>query len=369
MDRRQFIAKAGLGAAGVAAGASALAAPAIAQSSPEVRWRMTSAFTKALDTIYGTGEAFTRAVAEATDGKFQIQSFATTEIVPTAGIVDAVQDGTVEMGHTASYYYFGKDPTFALGTAVPFGLNSRMLNAWMYFGGAMDLLNEFYAKYNIYGLPGGNTGAQMGGWFRKEINSVADINGLKMRIAGLGGIVMAKLGLVPQTLAVPEIYPSLEKGAIDATEFVGPYDDEKLGFDKVAKYYYYPGWWEGGAMLHFFINRDAWAKLPPSYQAIVKTAASEANVMMQARYDAVNPPAIRRLAAKGVQVRPFSADILRACFEASKEVYAELNAKSPDFKKVYDSMVAFRGEEYLWFQLADGTFDNFMYAQQRAGAL
>ena len=186
-----------------------------------------------------------------------------------------MQNGTVEMCHTASYYYFGKDPTFAFGTAVPFGLNSRMQNAWLYFGGGMELMNEFYKKFNIHAIPAGNTGAQMGGWFRKEIKDLADLNGLKMRIGGFAGRVSAKLGVVPQQIAGGDIYPALEKGTLDAAEWVGPYDDEKLGFHKVAQYYYYPGWWEGGAMLHNFINIDKWNELPQTYKSIVRTGVGD----------------------------------------------------------------------------------------------
>jgi TRAP-type mannitol/chloroaromatic compound transport system substrate-binding protein len=241
MKRRLF-----LRAAGVAVAATAVAKPAIAQSAPELRWRLTSSFPKSLDTLYGAAEAFAKAVAEASDNKFQIQVFAAGEIVPGLQAADAVQSGTVEMCHTASYYYFGKDPTFAFGTAVPFGLNSRMQTAWMYFGGGMELMNDLYKKFNIYGIPAGNTGAQMGGWFRKEIKELSDLNGLKMRIGGFAGRVISKLGVVPQQIAGGDIYPALEKGTLDACEWVGPFDDEKLGFYKVAQYYYYPGWWEGG---------------------------------------------------------------------------------------------------------------------------
>jgi TRAP-type mannitol/chloroaromatic compound transport system substrate-binding protein len=295
--------------------------------------------------------------------------FAAGEIVPGLQALDAVTNSTVEICHTSSYYYWGKDPTFAFATAVPFGLNSRMQNAWMYEAGGIDLFNQFYAKYNIYALPGGNTGAQMGGWFRSEIKSAADLAGVKMRIGGFAGAVISKLGVVPQQIAGGDIYPALEKGTIDAVEWVGPYDDEKLGFYKVAKYYYYPGWWEGGAMLHFMINTQRWNELPKTYQAIVTAAAAYANVRMQARYDAVNPGALRRLVAGGAQLRPFSQEIMQACFKAADEVYAEKSASNADFKKIYENMKAFRGEEYLWFQVTDGTYDNFMIAEQRAGAL
>lgn len=361
MDRRGFIRKAGV----VAAAVPALASPAIAQSMPELKWRMTSSFPKALDTIYGTAEAFAKNIAEATDNKFQITVFGPGEIVPALEAANAVAAGTVEMCQTASYYYWGKDPTFAFGTAVPFGLNSRQQNAWMYYGGGIDVMNEFYATKNLIAFPSGNTGAQMGGWFRKEIKSVADMQGLKMRIGGFGGKVISKIGVVPQQIAGPDVYQALEKGAIDAAEWVGPYDDEKLGFHKVAPYYYYPGWWEGGALLHHMINMDKWTELTPLYQSLVKTASQAANVDMQARYDALNPGALKKLAASGAKLAPFPQDVLEACFNAAKETYAEINATNAPFKKIHDAMMAFRADAYLWAQFPEFQFDQFMMGQQR----
>ncbi len=355
MKRRQF-----LQAAGLAAAATAVAKPAIAQSMPELKWRLTSSFPKSLDTIYGAAEVFTKAVAEATDNKFQIQVFAAGEIVPGLAAADAVQNGTVEMCHTASYYYFGKDPTFAFGCAVPFGLNARMENAWMYFGGGMELMNDFYKKFNIIAFPAGNTGAQMGGWFRKEIKTVADLKGLKMRIGGFAGTVLAKLGCVPQQIAGGDIYAALEKGTIDGAEWVGPYDDEKLGFQKVAPYYYYPGWWEGGAMLHNFINIDKWNSLPPAYKSLVRTASGYANEWMLAKYDAGNPAALKRLLAGGTKLQAFSPAIMDACLKAALEVYHEVSAKNADFKKVWESVLAFRNDQYLWWRVAEYTYDDFL---------
>ncbi len=264
------------------------------------------------------------------------------------------------MCHTASYYYFGKDPTFTFGTSLPFGLNKRMIDAWMFNGGGAELMNDFYKKYNIYGIPAGNTGAQMGGWFRKEIREVSDMNGLKMRIGGFAGRIMAKLGLVAQQIAGGEIYPALEKGTIDAAEWVGPYDDEKLGFHKVAQYYYYPGWWEGGPMLHNFINLAKWNSLPKHYQAIVHQASHVANTTMMAKYDAGNPAALKRLIAGGAQLRAFPASVMDAAFKSANEIYADLAKTNPDFKKVYDACVAFRGDQYLWWQVAEYGFDTFM---------
>jgi TRAP-type mannitol/chloroaromatic compound transport system substrate-binding protein len=269
------------------------------------------------------------------------------------------------MCNTASYYYWGKDPAFALGSVVPFGLNTRSMNAWWYQGGGEDLMNGFYAKHNIVAHACGNTGAQMGGFFRKEINSLDDLKGLKFRIGGFGGKVFSKVGVVPQSIAGGDIYPALEKGTIDGTEWVGPYDDEKLGFHKVAKFYYYPGWWEGNAMLLNFVNKAKWDALPKSYQAALRAASAEANSWMLAKYDAQNPAALKRLVAQGVQLRSFNEQILDACFNAAEETYKEMAAQSADFKKIHESMMAFRAEQYLWFQLSEYTFDTYMMIQQR----
>src|SRR5215470_7431215 len=322
MRRRSLIAGGGVGLVG-----AALAAPAIAQSQPTLNWRLASSWPKSLDTIYGGAEYLAKRVAEATDNKFQIRAFAGGEIVPALQVLDAVQNKTVEMGHTASYYYVGKDPTFGLDCTIPFGMNYRQMNAWMTHGGGTELLRNFFKDYNIYNIPAGNTGAQMGGWYRKEIKTVDDLKGIKFRIgSGLAGAALAKLGVVPQTIPGGDIYPALEKGTIDAAEWVGPYDDEKLGFYKIAKYYYYPGWWEGQAQISFYVNIAQWEQLPKSYQAILDAACAEANVNMQAKYDARNMPALRRLVANGTQLRPFSRDILEACWKAANEVYEETSA-------------------------------------------
>jgi TRAP-type mannitol/chloroaromatic compound transport system substrate-binding protein len=355
MKRREFLKTAGVGLA-----ASAVAAPAIAQSMPELKWRLTASWPKSLDTLYGACETFSKYVSEATDGKFQIQSFAAGEIVPALQVLDAVQNGTVECGHTASYYYIGKDPTWALFCATPFGLNGRQQNAWFYEGEGQKLIDDFSKKYNSYWLPMGNTGAQMGGWFNKEIKEVSDLRGLKMRIGGWAGRTLGKLGVVAQQIAGGDIYPALEKGTIDAAEWVGPYDDEKLGFYKVAKYYYYPGWWEGGTAIHLLMNQPKWNELPKNYQAIVKAAAGFANIEMTGRYDARNPTALKRLVAAGTQLRPFPQSVLEACLRASIEVNTETSATNPDFKKVWDSIQAFRNDEYLWWQVAEYTYDTFM---------
>src|SRR5450759_2332171 len=291
MKRRDFIKVTGMGVAGVAT----MAAPAIAQSMPEIKWRMPTSWPKSLDTLYGGAEIMAKVVAEATDNKFQIQTFAGGEIVPGLQVLDAVQNGTCEIGHTASYYYFGKDPTFTFGSSVPFGPNMRINQAWYMLGGGKEVLNEFYKKYNVISLLAGNTGTQMGGWFRKEIKTVNDLKGLKFRIGGFAGRVLQRLGVVAQQIPAGEIYQALEKGNIDAAEWIAPFDDEKLGLYKVAPYYYTPGWWEGSAQLSFYVGEKEWKALPPQYQAALEVATFEAHVRCQADWDARNPLALARL--------------------------------------------------------------------------
>jgi len=354
MKRRQFLQAAGLGLA-----ATAVAKPAVAQSNPTISWRLTASWPKSLDTLYGACEVFAKSVAEITDNRFQLQVFAAGEIVPALAVLDAVQAGTVEMGNTGAYYYWGKDPALALGTAVPFGLNTRQMESWLRHGGGNELLQEVFASFNCFGIPMGNTTCQMGGWFRKEINKVDDLHGLKFRIGGFAGKIISRLGVVPQQIAAGDIYSSLEKGTIDAVEWIGPYDDEKLGFQKIAKYYYYPAWWEGSANGHTLVNLDKWNGLPKHYQAALLAAARDAGHWLTGKYDAVNPPALRRLLAGGTQLRGFSQEIMEASYRAANEVYAETSAENPRFKKIYDSMVAFRSDSYLWWQVGEMSFDSF----------
>ena len=356
MERRSFLKKA---AAGVAA--AGVAGPAIAQSQPSIQWRLAASWPKSLDTLYGGAELVARRVGEITDGKFTIRAFAAGEIVPALQVLDAVQAGTVELGHTATYYYFGKDPTFALGTSVCFGMNTRQNNAWWHFGGGREAMEPLFKEYGCIAIPAGNTGCQMGGWFRKEIKSVADLKGLKFRIGGMAGLILAKLGVVPQLIGGPDIYPALEKGTIDAAEWVGPYDDEKLGFNKVAQHYYYPGFWEGGPTLLTLVNEKKWNELPKSYQAALIAACGEANAWMPAKYDAQNPPALRRLIGSGTKIHPFPRSVLEAAEKASYELYEELKAKSKHWARVYPEWKKFRDEQYLWFRVAESTFDNYSF--------
>ena len=359
MERRSFVRHAGL--AGVLA---AGAAPAVVHAQAQVRWRLASSFPKSLDTIFGAADVFAKKVSEMTGGKFQISVHAGGEIVPALQVVDAVQNATVEIAHTAPYYFFGKDETFALGCAIPFGLNSRQMTAWMVEGNGLKLMREFYRNYNIINFLGGNTGAQMGGWYRKEIKSIADVKGLKIRIGGFAGRVMERLGAVPQQIAGGEIYSALEKGTIDAAEWVGPYDDQKLGFNKVAPNYYYPGWWEGGPELDFFINTKAYDALSSEYKAVVEAASAMAHIDMQAKYDAKNPGALKQLVGSGTKLFRFPKDVMDAAFKESMGIYAELSAKNPNWKKVYEDYANFRRDQNLWFRFAEAGFDDFMQSQK-----
>jgi TRAP-type mannitol/chloroaromatic compound transport system substrate-binding protein len=359
MQRRSFIRKTGI--AGVLA---AGAAPAIVHAQANIRWRLASSFPKSLDTIYGAAEVFAKKVGEMTGGKFQISTHAAGELMPPFGVVDGVQNATIEMAHTAPYYFFGKDPTFALGCAIPFGLNARQMNAWMLEGNGMKLMREFYAKYNIVNFVGGNTGAQMGGWFRKEIKSLADMKGLKFRIGGFGGRVLERIGGVPQNIPGGEIYQALEKGTIDAAEWVGPYDDEKLGFAKVAPFYAYPGWWEGGPELDFYVNSAAYNGLSAEYKAILESATALAAMDMTAKYDARNPAALKRLVGGGAKLFRFPKETMDAAFKEAIALYSELSGTNPGWKKIYDDYAAFRRDANLWFRFTESGFDDFMQNQK-----
>ena len=358
MDRRSVIKNAGI--AGILAAGMA---PAV-HAQAAVRWRIASSFPKSLDTIFGGAETFAKQVKAMSGGKFDVSVHAAGELMPPLGVVDAVQQGSIEACHTAPYYFFGKNEAFGLGCAIPFGLNSRQMSAWMFEGNGLKLMREFYAGYNIVNFPCGNTGAQMGGWFRKEIKSLADIKGLKFRIGGFGGKVIEKLGGIPQNIPGGEIYPALEKGTIDAAEWVGPYDDQKLGFNKVAPYYYYPGWWEGGPQLDLFVNQKAWDALSPENKAIVESATAHAHVVMQARYDALNPGALKQLVGSGTKLRAFPQDMMNEAFKAAMALYNDLSAKNPQWNKIYADFSKFRAEQNVWFRFTEATFDRFMQAQK-----
>ena len=359
MERRSFLKQASVGLA-----AGAVAGPALAQNAPAIKWRMASSYPKSLDTIYGATEFLVKRVADMSGGKFQIQLFAAGEIVPGTAVHDAVKDGTVETGFTNSAFYFGKEPTYCIDSAIPFGMNSRQIKAWYRHGNGAKLMGDFLARSNIVSIPAGNTGAQIGGWYRKEIKSIADLKGMKMRVVGIAGAVLSKLGVVPQLIAGGDIYPALEKGVIDAVEWVGPYDDQKLGFNKVAKYYYYPSWWEGGAQMCVYVNARKWAELPKEYQAMLLAACTEADTEMVARYDANNPAALRQLLASGTKIQPFPKDVMEAAYKAAQEYYAETSAKYPDFKNIYDDYKKFLDDQNFWYRVAENEFAKFMFSRR-----
>ena len=358
MDRRSLIRHAGI--AGVLASA---VAPAV-HAQPLVRWRLASSFPKSLDTIYGGAETFAMHVKVVSGGKFDVQVYAAGELMPAFSVVDGVQRGTIEAAHTAPYYFSAKDETFAIGGAIPFGLNSRQMSAWTFHGNGLKLMREFYARYNMISFPCGNTGAQMGGWFRKEIKSLSDMKGLKFRVGGFAGKVIERLGAIPLNLPGGEIYQALDTGDIDAAEWIGPYDDQKLGFNKVAPNYYYPGWWEGGLQLDLYVNQKAYDALTPEYRALINVAASAAHVDMQAKYDAKNPAALKQLVGAGARLRPFPSDVMNAAFKESMQLYAQLSASNPAWAKVYADYARFRGDQNLWFRFTEATFDRFMQGQK-----
>jgi TRAP-type mannitol/chloroaromatic compound transport system substrate-binding protein len=358
MERRSFVRGAGI--AGVLA---AGVAPAV-HAQTALRWRLTSSFPKSLDTLFGVNDVLAAKIKDMSGGKFIITTHAPGELVPALGTIDAVKDGTVEMANTAPYYYFGKDETFALSCAIPFGLNARQMAAWYYEGNGLKLMREFYRGYNIVNFPCGNTGAQMGGWWRKEIKSLADLKGQKFRVGGFGGKVAERIGVVPQNIPGGEIYQALEKGTIDAAEWVGPYDDQKLGFQKVAPFYAYPGWWEGGPGIELHVNAKAYDALPAEYKAMIETACGYCHMDMVGKYDAKNAAALKQLVAGGAKLFPFPKDVMDAAFKEAMALYEEISAKNANWKKVYADYSAFRRDANLWFRFTEATFDDFMQRQK-----
>ncbi len=366
MNRRKFLKQSLTGAAG--AGVISACAPD-EQNGPAVHpqksvtWRLASSFPRSLDTIFGGAEVLAERVEAMSEGRFRIRCHPAGEIVPAVQVMDAAQQGTVQVAHTASYYFIGKNPALAFDACVPFGFTSRQQTAWLTEGGGLELMRGLFADFNLTTFPAGNTGSQMGGWFKREIRSAEDLKGLRMRIPGLGGQVMDRLGATVQMIAGGEIFPALERGAIDATEWVGPYDDEKLGFHKVAKYYYYPGWWEPGPSLSYQVNLDAWNKLPKTYQEMFVSAASESATAMQARYDQRNPPALRRLLDQGVEMRPFSDDLMRAARDASLDMLEEQAAADATYRSIYNSWKQARRDAYRWFGTAELAYSRFAFGE------
>ncbi len=368
MERRDFTKTALLGAAGAGLltgcgneeSSAEDGAPNV-QTNTQVRWRLASSFSRSLDTIYGAAEVLSDRLEALTDGNFQLLTYPGGELVPAFEVLESVQNRTVEMGHSASYYFIGKNPALAFDCTVPFGLTARQYNAWLYYGGGMELMRDLFADFNILNLPGGNTGTQMGGWFRTEVTSLEDMRGLKMRIPGLGGSVMSEMGVNTQVLPSGEIYPSLERGAIDAAEWVGPYDDEKLGFHEVANYYYYPGWWEPGPALTFYVNRDAYEDLPTQYQEALKTAAAEANLRMLAQYDHKNPAALDRLLDKGTTLRRFPDDVMQRAQEVTTQILEDNASGNQQYREIYEAYKKAREDAYRWFGTAEMGYADFAF--------
>ncbi len=369
-DRRSFLCGGLVGAAAGIVGASTAgvlrsshggAQRTTATGRPIVEWRLASSFPQSLDTIYGSATVLAERVAAMTEGAFRIRVHQAGELVPALQVLDAVQNGAAEVGQTGGYYYVGKAAALAFDTCVPFGLTPRQQSAWLFEGGGLELVRGVYADFGIVSFPCGNTGTQMGGWFRTPVETLDDLRGLKMRIPGLGGRVMNALGVTVQNLGGGEIYSALERGAIDATEWVGPYDDEKLGFWRIAKNYYYPGWWEPGPSLSFLVNRAAWDKLPSDYKAVFEAASRQAYGAMQERYDAKNPPALERLLAQGIELRPFSETILKGAREASETLLDDDARQDATYRRILEHWRSFRRESFRWFATAELAYANFAW--------
>lgn len=329
-----------------------------------MRWRLVSSFPRSLDTLLGAAEVFARKVRQLSQGRFEVSVHPAGELVAAFDVLDAVQAGTIEAAHTASSYFHARDETFAIGGAIPFGLNSRQMSAWTFAGNGMGLMREFYAKHGIVHFPCGNTGAQMGGWMRRPLTGAADFKGLKFRVSGLAGRIIERLGGIPRNLPGAEICQALELGALDAAEWVGPYDDQKLGLHTVARHYHYPGWWEGGLQLDLYIHSKAFQTLRKEHQAMVAMASAHAHVLTQARYDARNPPALKQLALAGVDLRPFPPEVMSQALRQSIDLYEEISARNANWKKVYTDYARFRADQNRWFRFTEATFDRFMQSQR-----
>jgi len=372
MERRQFLKLASMGALGAAAlaacqtGDADLDEAAGDETLPELEWDVATSWPTSLDTIYGGAQTFAERVSAMTGGKFMITAQPGGEVVPPLEILQNVETNSIDAGHTASYYYVNLDPTTAFGTAVPFGLNARQNNAWLYEAGGLELMQEFYAeRFNAIQFPAGNTGVQMGGWFNVELNSLSDLQGLRMRIPGLGGQVMTALGVTVQVLPGGEIFQNLQTNAIDAAEWVGPYDDLVLGFHEVADFYYHPGWWEPGPTLEVQIPLPKWNELPEVYQEIIKAAAFEANTTMMARYDALNPESFQEILNNSdVQVLPYPDEIMEAAADAANQINEDNAVANADFATVYEHWSAFRDLVQPWFAVAETSYLDFIAAQQ-----
>ena len=356
MKRRQFVKS--LGAGSLAVGAAVAGAP-VARAADKVKWKMVTTWPKNFPGL-GTGaNNLAKLITEMSGGRIEVKVYGAKELVGALEIFDAVSRGTAEMGHGAAYYWKGKSEAAQFFAAVPFGLTAQEMNGWLYHGGGMELWKELYDGFGLVPTAAGNTGVQMGGWFNKEINSVDDLKGLKMRIPGLGGEVLRRAGGTPVNLPGGEIFPSLQSGAIDATEWVGPYNDMAFGLYKAAKYYYYPGWHEPGTTLECFVNKKALEALPKDLQAIVLNAAKVANLDMLADFTARNNAALETLVTEhGVELRQFPDEVLIKLKGLSDQVVAEVAKKDPMSKKVYESFRKFRDQAIAWHNVSERAYLN-----------
>jgi TRAP-type mannitol/chloroaromatic compound transport system substrate-binding protein len=357
IQRRQFLTKAA--AAGTAAvAASTLPKPAIAQERME--WKMVTSWPKGLPGLATGAERLAQRITDLSGGRLSVKVYAAGELVPALQVLDAVSSGTAEMGHDASYYHIGKAPAAGFYTAVPFGMTAQELNGWVYYGGGQELWDELYAPFGVKAFLAGNTGVQLGGWFRKEIKSAADLRGLKFRMPGQGGQVLTRLGVTVVTLPGGEIFQNLQSGAIDGTEWVGPYNDLSLGFYKVAKFYYWPGFHEPGSGLQCTINKAKWDALSPDLQRVVQTACAAENDLMLAEFNGRSGPALATLVREhGVQLRQFPKAVLQAYGKASGELMQEVYDKGDEItKKICASYFKFRKDAMAWTRIGDQAYAN-----------
>ncbi|MEM6665558.1 MAG: TRAP transporter substrate-binding protein [Pseudomonadota bacterium] len=356
MDRRSFLKKAGL-ASGAAAASTTLAAPAIAQGNIELK--MVTSWPKNFPGLGTAPENFARMISAATDGRITIKVFAGGELVPALKVNDAVQEGTAEMYHSADYYFQGKSQAYAFFTAVPFGFRPDEMDAWIHHGGGQALWDEVGANFGVKHLVGGNSGSQMGGWFRNPVRTLEDIKGLKMRIPGLGGKVIEALGGTSVTLAGAEILPALQSGTVDAAEWVGPWNDLAFGFYKVTKFYHYPGFHEPGSMLNFGIGTGVWESMSDSDKALFEGVAAGVNNMTLAEFNANNTQSLDTLLNEhGVELIEFDDDLYRGFGEASRDVLATAGGVDELTGKVYASFMDFRKKALRWSDLSDRGYMN-----------
>ena len=355
MKRRQFL-KASL----LASPAVILSGSVSAHSGSKQTWIMSSAFPETLDALFGTSQFICKTVAEMTNERFTLQLFKPGAITRTKDALNAVSQGVIDMVHSCGHYYTAQNPAFALMSSIPFGLNARQFNAWLYNGKGLNLLNSFHEKHNLIAFPAGNAGPVMGGWYKREIKTIDDFKDLKIHTSGLTFEIMNRLGASSQSFEINEIFGELERGTIEASESMGPYNDEKIGFSRIAPYYYYPGWMSGCLNTAVYINKEKWDGLSHPYQEALEIACRQAQSQMLAQYDNLNPSTINRLISAGARFSHFSPEILQACHLTARNYYADIGVRNEDFRNIFSPMQAFRDEAYSWQQISDFSYDQFM---------